>query len=126
MLNTLDKIFERNILKHIYNYFRDNDILSPLRSGFISGDSTVNQFTYLYDIFCHALDSGKEVRVVFCDISKAFDCVWHARLILKLKEADIAGSHLNWFIDYLSNRKQRVTFSGVLAFLSNDGDKRME
>ena len=22
-------------------------------------------------------DSGKEIRVVFCDISKAFDRVWH-------------------------------------------------
>ena len=32
--------------------------------------STVNHFTYLYDTFCHALDSGKEIRVVFCDVSK--------------------------------------------------------
>ena len=42
LLNTLDKTFERCIFKHIYNHFRDNDILSPLRSGFILGDSTVN------------------------------------------------------------------------------------
>ena len=59
LLNTLDKTFERCIFKHIYNHFRDNDILSPLQSGFIPGDSTVNQLTYLYDTFCHALDSGK-------------------------------------------------------------------
>ena len=116
LLNTLDKVFERCIFKHIYNHFRDNDILSPLQSGFIPGDSTVNQLTYLYDTFCHALDSGKEVRVVFCDISKAFDRVWHAGLIQKLKAAGIAGSLLNWFIDYLSNRKQRVTFSGVKSY----------
>ena len=83
------------------------------------GDSTVNQLTFLYDTFCHALDSGKEVRVVFCDISKAFDRVWHASLIKKLKTAGIAGSLLNWFIGYLkyvNGIKQRVTFSGVKSY----------
>ena len=89
--------------------FRENDILSP-SPGFIPGDSTVNQLTYLYDTFGHALDSGKEVRAVFCDISKTFDCVWHAGLMKKLKTSGIAESLLNWFINYLSNRKQRVTF----------------
>ena len=34
LLNTLDKTFERCIFKHIYNHFRDNDILSPLQSEF--------------------------------------------------------------------------------------------
>ena len=54
--------------KHNFNHFRDNDILLSLQSGFIPGDSTVNQLIYLYATFCHAPDSGKEVRVVFCDI----------------------------------------------------------
>ena len=52
--------------------------------GFIPGDSTVNQLAYLYHIFTEALDAGKEVRTVFCDISKAFDRVWHEGLIYKL------------------------------------------
>ena len=30
-----------------------------------------------YDTFCEAVDNGKEVRVVFLDITKAFDRVWH-------------------------------------------------
>ena len=57
------------------NHLNDNQILTPLQSGFIPGDSTINQLTYLYNFFTKALDSGKEVRVVFCDISKAFDRV---------------------------------------------------
>ena len=28
--------------------------------------------------FCQALDSGKEMRAVFCDTSISFDRVWHA------------------------------------------------
>jgi hypothetical protein len=50
-----------------------------------------------------ALDSGKEVRVVFCDISKAFDRVWHKGLIHKLKQSGISGNLLKWFQNYLVN-----------------------
>ena len=50
----------------------------------------------------------KEVRVVFCDIKKAFDRVWHAGLIHKLKAAGVSRSLLKWFISYLADRKQRV------------------
>ena len=73
LLNSEDKVFERLVFKYLYNHLHDNNILTPLQSGFVPSDSSMNQLTYLYDTFCHALDSGKEVRVVFCDISKAFD-----------------------------------------------------
>ena len=63
---------------------------------------------FLYNTFCQALDSGKEVRAVFCDISKAFDRVWHRGLIRKLLAAGVTGEALAWFTNYLANRKQRV------------------
>ena len=71
-----------------------------------------NQLTYLYNTFSQALDTGKEERVVFCDISKAFDRVWHAGLIHKLRAAGISGQILKWFVSYLENRKQRVVLPG--------------
>ena len=101
LLNSEDKVFDRLIFKHLYNHLHDNDLLS-LQSGFIPGDSTVNQLTYLYNVFYQALDSGKEVRAVFCDISKAFDIVWHAGLLLKLQAAGVSGNVLAWFKSYLS------------------------
>ena len=72
----------------------------------------INLLTYII-LFCQAQDSGKEVRVVFCDISKAFDCVWHAGLIHKLKAAGISSDLLSWFVSYLANRKQRVVLPGT-------------
>ena len=77
------------------------------------GDSTVNQLTVLYNIFCQALDANKEIRVVFCDISKAFDRVWHAGLLRKLDAAGVTGKLLNWSKNYLFDRKQRVILPGV-------------
>ena len=113
LLSNLDKTQERLVFKHLYNHFHDNNIITPFQSGFMPGDSTVNQLTYLYNTFCHALDSGKEVRVVFCDITKAFDRVWHAGLIHKLRAAGISGQLLKWFTSYLENRKQRVVLPGA-------------
>ena len=66
----------------------------------LEGETTVNQPSYLYNTFCQALDAGKEARAIFYDISKAFDRVWHAGLIHKLKLAGISGNLLSWFTNY--------------------------
>ena len=113
LLNAESKVLERLVFKYLYNHLHDNNLLSSLQSGFIPRDSTINQLTFLYNTFCQALDSGKEIRAVFCDISKAFDRVWHSGLVHKLHAAGVAGEALAWFKDYLSNRKQRVVLPGT-------------
>ena len=50
-------------------------VITPLQSGFVSGDSTVNQLVDIYNTFSKAMDDGLEVKAIFCDISKAFDRV---------------------------------------------------
>ena len=59
--SNINKVLEQIVFKHLYNHFLENDILTPLQSGFIPGDSTVNQLIFLYNAFCKALDAGKEV-----------------------------------------------------------------
>ena len=113
LLSNLDKAFERLIFKNVNNHFLENNILTFFQSGFRRGDLSVNQLSYLYNTFCQALDAGKEVRAISCDISKAFDHVWHAGLIHKLKSAGISCNLLSWFTNYLAGRKQRAVMSGV-------------
>jgi hypothetical protein len=48
-----------------YAYF---SIITPHQSGFTPGDSAINQLLSLTNEFGKALDEGKEIRVVFCDI----------------------------------------------------------
>ena len=45
---------------------------------------------------------------MFCDISKAFDRVWHLGLLYKIESTGISGSLMSWFKNYLNDRKQRV------------------
>ena len=43
LLNAEYKLLERLMFKYLFNHLRDNNLLSSLQSGFIPGDSTVNQ-----------------------------------------------------------------------------------
>jgi hypothetical protein len=115
LLSIFAKIFEKIVFKYIFNYFRDNFMISIWQSGFLPGVSTVTQLTEIYDQFCRAVSKGKDIRVVFLDISKAFDRVWHAGLIYKLKKHGIKGRLLTWLIDYLRDRQQRVIINGVAS-----------
>ena len=113
LLSTIGKVMEKLVHKYVSDYFIEHNVITSLQSGFISGDSTVNQLVDIYNTFCRALDEGKEVRAVFFDISKAFDRVWHKGLLFKLKCVGISGTLLEWFADYLRERKQRVVLPGV-------------
>ena len=106
---------ERAVHKQVYNYCVSNNVFTPHQSGFIKGDSTTYQLLHLYNSFCEAVDSGKEVRVIFFDISKAFDRVCHKGLIHKLHGIGISGEILDWFHDYLTSRQQRVVLNGKVS-----------
>jgi len=54
---------------------------------------------------------------VFCDMSKAFDRVWHRGLLLKLRQNGISGNLLSWFESYLSGRSQEVIIEGSTSKL---------
>ena len=113
LLSTIGKVLEKIVHKLVFNFFRYHGVVTSLQSGFIPGDSTTNQSEDVFNTFCKALDEGKEVRAIFCDISKAFDKVWHRGLLFKLQTAGISGSLLQGFTDYLHNKKQRVVLPGA-------------
>ena len=82
------------------------NLLSPHQSGFIPGDSCVQQLISITHEIYNAFDCNPslEVRGVFLDISKAFDKVWHDGLIYKLKRNGITGDLLRPIDSFLSDR----------------------
>ena len=113
LLCTLSKCFEKAIFHHLFNYLQQHKIINQWQSGFTPGDSTTNQLVSMYHTFAEALDQKKDVRLVFCDVTAAFDRVWHKGLIYKMYNIGVHGNLLLWFEDYLSNRHQRVVYNGV-------------
>ena len=108
LLSSCGKIFERIIFKHMYNLLVANDLLYKYQSGFLPKHSTTYQLVDIYHHICQAIDHGQLSCIVFCDISKAFDRVWHKGLLFKLKENGIGDCLLLWLTSHLEKRKQNV------------------
>ena len=66
-----------------------------------------------------SLDDCNDVDIVYLDFCKAFDCVPHQCILYKLKAYGISGKVLNWIMDILSNRQQRVNVNGLCSDWSN-------
>ena len=114
LLPILDIVFERIIVKNLYNYFIANNLITKNQSGFRPGDSVTNQLLSLVNDIHTAFDNNcLEVRSVYLDIFKAFDKVWHEGLIFKLKQNGVEGNLLILIKNYLNNRKQRVVINGM-------------
>ena len=55
-----------------------------------------------------ALDDNKFIAAILMDISKAFDCLPHNLLMLKLEAYGLSENSLNLLKSYLENRRQRI------------------
>ena len=115
LLPICGKTFEKLIFNEIFKFFIENELISPNQSGFKPGDSCINQLLAITHEIYKSFDDGFEVRVVFLDISKTFDNVWHEGLIFKLKQNGISANLLNLLCGFLRNRKQRVLLNGQVS-----------
>ena len=64
----------------------------------------------LVDKVTNAAGQNETTMEIFLDLSKAFDTIDHNILLYKLEHYGFRGIVLDWFKNYLSNRKQFVAF----------------
>ena len=60
-----------------------------------------------------ALDDNRYVAAILMDLSKAFDCLPHDLLLLKLKYYGLSENALKLMKSYLTNRKQCVKLGSI-------------
>ena len=97
LLPILGKMFEKVIFDSLYDYFVNNKLPTPRQSGFIEGDSYVNQLLAItHEIHKHS-DTNPSIDTigVFLDMSKAFDKVWHNGLVCKLNPTELSPIYLH-------------------------------
>jgi hypothetical protein len=88
-------------------HLQANSILATEQYGSRKGLSTEHATFSLTDNILTASNKKMHISGIFCDLTKAFDCVNHD-VIAKLKHYGIQESTLNWFTSYLSNRRERI------------------
>ena len=63
------------------------------------------------------INNSKDICLVFLDVSKAFDKVWHKGLLFKLCQLGIVGTLYDWIEHFLTSRSQKVVINGISSFL---------
>lgn len=109
------KLQERIVFKHIHNFLIENNLIYKYQSGFLPNHSTTFQLIDIYHNICQVIDNNQFACMVFCDVSKAFDRVWHKGLIFKLKQLGVDGDVLKWISNYLNKRQQRVVIKSSMS-----------
>ena len=79
------------------------------------GKSCITQLIEVLERIGRELDRGRQIDVLYLDMSKAFDKVSHAKLLDRLQEFGFGGSILKWFSSYISNRRQQTIVHGVTS-----------
>ena len=110
----LEKIVQRSLLK----YFLDYGVITDRQYGFLPGKSTNEAIFDLTRHIYSSINNKKLMGLLFLDISKAFDCILHDRLLQKLELVGCDNRVITWFTSYL-DRKQVVTYNDIVSTLSS-------
>ena len=110
VLSIFSKIFEKILYNKLYNHVNKN--ISQNQHGFMVGRSTVSNLILKTQFIADCFERGRQVDVVYTDISKAFDSVNHVLIIKKLSKHDVSIGFLRLMKSYLSNRQQFVNYLG--------------
>lgn len=112
VLPALSKIFEKIILNQLQTHFYLNNLMTNKQFGFTKGRSTTDAGIDLIKHIFEAWEESRDAIGIFCDLSKAFDCVHHDILLGKLRHYGVSGHALSLLESYLSNRIQQVDING--------------
>ena len=104
LLSVVSKVFEKLVNNRIVDHLEKCGLFSDFQYGFRSSRSTADLLTVVSDKIARAFSRSGATRAVALDISKAFDRVWHAGLLHKLKSYGISGQIFGLISSFFSNR----------------------
>ena len=117
ILPSLSKVFEKLLANQINTFFEHK--FSKYLCGFRKHHSTQHALMKLLQKWQSCLDSRGKIGTILMDLSKAFDCLPHDLLLLKLKHYGLNESALHMMESYLSNRKQCVKVGQSVSKMRN-------
>lgn len=115
LLPIISKIVEKCMALKLVKFFEENGLYSPCQFGFRQGKNTVMGILDLISGIVEAFHDKQYEAVLFCDLSKAFDCVDHGILLRKLKAYNFHVNSIKLLKSYLENRRQIVRYNGMTS-----------
>jgi Reverse transcriptase (RNA-dependent DNA polymerase) len=100
------KVLDNIVADELFERFKN--VIIPQQHGFFKKRSTITNLLDYTEQLQQRMDRGGQTDVIFTDFSKAFDKVSHAKLVDKLENNGIDGVMREWFLSYITGRKQKV------------------
>ena len=101
LLSMVSKVFEKLINNRIVDHLEKCGLFSDFQYYFRSSRSTADLLKVASDRIARAFNRSGATQAVALDISKAFDRVWHAGLLHKLKSYGIWGQMFGYISSFL-------------------------
>ena len=98
------KLFEKIVQQRLLFYCEKNNIIPAQQAGFRKKRSCADHLVKLSSCIKSQFAKRKSLLACFFDIKKAYDHVWHARLLNKLGELGISGNIYNYIKSFLKDR----------------------
>ena len=103
------KLFCSILIQRLLEYIVSLNILHKSQTGFLQNNRKADHvFTLrtLIDKYVH--NHNEKIYACFVDFKKAFDSVWHDRLLNKLLQIDVAGSFYNLIKSLYHNSSRSI------------------
>ena len=113
LLSVVSKVFKKLVNNKIVDQLEKCGLFSDFQYGFRSSRSTADLLTVVSDRIARAFNRSGATRAAALDISKAFDNVWHAGLLHKLKSYGIPGQ----IFDLISSLALHFSYYTLMTFL---------
>ena len=106
--------------KRLYHFLELHNVLFGNQFGFRKNNSTSSALIWksLKNIK-ESIDKGKFGCGVYIDLRNAFDTVNHSILLKKLEHYGVREILQDWFISYLTGRKQYICYNGEASDLKH-------
>jgi hypothetical protein len=108
---------ENSLEIQLVKYF--DKIVNPFLAAFRCGFGCQSTLLRVIEDWKKALDKNEYLAAILMDLSKAFDCLPHDLLLMKLKAYGLSQSALEMLNSYLTNRKQCVKIGQNTSDLSD-------
>jgi ribonuclease HI len=108
LTSCLCKIMEKLVTTRLTFYLESNHLLNDCQSGFRKHKSTSDQIIKLQDTISKYNKNKGFTVGVFLDFEKAYDMLWRAGLMTKIKKAGINGNLFTFINEFINNRTFEV------------------
>ncbi|GFU65076.1 RNA-directed DNA polymerase from mobile element jockey [Trichonephila clavipes] len=115
LLSSLSKVYEFVLLRRLNQHCAASNMIIPQQCGFRPKCSKVHQLLRVTELIHSGFAKHEATGILFLDIAKAFDKIWHDGLLIKLIRLDFPAPLIKSIHSFLSHRSFRVRVDRILS-----------